>query len=284
MIRLLSLLLLGQLILTAGLYWPDDKVQNTSTSLVDSALFSAQSPLSQIEITAGDDSSVVLERADEQWALSSGLPVDEAKVQTLLDALMKADAGFAIATSMGAARRFEVSEALFERKVTLTGAKPVTVFLGSAPSYRKLYARSSNSNDIKIISLNAYDVATNEAGWLNRSLLAQTGIETLSVDNVAYQLESDMPIASDSEPQASLAELVQALAKLQVTSNVADAQAPNSMPILALTASGNGREQQLSLFEDDAEAYFVKSSWFSQTFSISAYDAERLLEAATNLR
>lgn len=285
MIRVLSVLLVLQLAVTIALYWPREAPQGAASALVPDTDMAAVSEL----VISGDDAEVLLTRAGAGWMLESGMPADSVKVDTLLRALLESDPGYAIANSDSAAGRFEVAEANYQRRVTLTldGGSSRSVYIGSSPAFRKVHARAEGSSDIHVIELNSYDAPTGAASWLDRGLLAMDNVDALLVADRRFSLIDDAWEDEDGDAaDAEAAEnLVQALSALQVSGlATAEDQALAEAGNLALELTVNQREEAatFTLRENDGR-HFIRSSRYEPLFTISNYDAERVIDAANRL-
>jgi hypothetical protein len=287
MIRILAILLLLQLTLTAALYWPQAQQQGAAESLLTGAQADAVTSFT----ISGDASEVTLSRSDSGWTLDSGLPADAAKVDLLLDALLDSDPGYAIANSDSAARRFEVSEEDFQRRVTLAteGGATLTAFIGSSPAFRKVHARAAGSSAVHVLDLNSYDAPSAAESWLDRKLLAVNNIDAIALAGQRFVLAGDSWVregdAGETPDAQALEDLVQALAALQVSGLAGEedrALAEAGATAVALTLSREGESLSLTLLEND-DRFFARSSRFPQLFNTSSYDAERIIDAARAL-
>jgi len=287
MIRVLSVLLAAQLVLTVILYWPRDTERGAPPSLV-TAFGAAE--VAQLRIDDGDETVTLRRDGDDGWRMEDGLPADGGKVEQLLDALTASDPGYAIARSDGAARRFEVADDSFERRVELsTGDATAIVFLGTSPAFRKIHARAADSNAVHVLRFNSYDAPAAAAGWLDRGLLAMRNVSRigdgdldLRLDDGEWRRGGDGDVVDADAVDA----LVQGLASLRVTGLASDADreaAAAGEERARLSVTGDGGAVQIAVIASD-ERYFLRSSAHDALFPTSAYDAERLLDALATLR
>lgn len=283
MIRVLSLLLALQLIVTIVLYWPRQPGTAPSEALVAGL---ARESIERIGITDGEGASITLTRDSDGWRLESGLPADRSKVATLVTALTGGDPGYAIATSDSAATRFRVAEEDFERRIELAGnGEDRVVYLGSSPSFRKIHARRDGEAPVFVIELNSYDAPTTDGSWLDRSLLATEDLSSLELYGVRYRLDSDRWVRDDGAAvdADSMEKLVQALSRLQVSGLVADddEDVDDAGEALRITLGEGDSATRLTVLDNpDSERFYLSSDRFEPVFNTSAYDAERLLDAA----
>ena len=283
MIRVLSVLLALQLIVTLVLYWPRQQGAAPTEALVAGL---AQESIERIAITDSEGTSSTLTREGDGWRLGSGLPAERSKVTTLLAALTSGDPGYAIATSDSAATRFRVAEDDFERRIALSGADGErVVYLGTSPSFRKIHARRDGEASVYVIELNSYDAPTADGSWLDRSLLAAEDLSTLELYGVRYRLDGDRWVREDGEgvDGDAMEELVQALSRLQVSGLAAgdDEDVSAAGEALRITLGEGDTASRLTVLDNpDSERYYLSSDRFDPVFNTSAYDAERLIDAA----
>ncbi|MEM8493154.1 MAG: DUF4340 domain-containing protein [Pseudomonadota bacterium] len=292
MIRTLALLLVVQLALVAVVYWPRESSGVTRTALLE---ISPEQILA-VTIQSSTDESIELTRASatSDWQLASGLPADGTKMVSLMDALAGQNPGFPVATSTGAAERFEVDNGAFEKRLQFSDAagNETTVFLGSSPSFRKVHARISGENEIFTLELNSFDAPTTSDQWLDQSLLATTAINSVQIDNVSFELTEDDWVRTDGGATDSDAasQLINGLGGLRVSGVAADDDdvGARAEPVVTLNLNSGDApdtvESTLTVLKDEEEErYFLSSSRFSQRFDTSSYDAERLIEATEKL-
>ncbi|MEL7043570.1 MAG: DUF4340 domain-containing protein [Pseudomonadota bacterium] len=284
MIRLLSLMLLLQAGLVAFLYWPEGEEQ-VSGALISGFAFDN---IDRIEVTDAEGGSVVLNLDDGAWNLAGGLPADSEKVSALTDALAR-DPGLAIATSESAARRFKLSDDDFERRVLLgAGSVERTAYLGTSPTFRKIHARGEGDANIYMIALNSYDAPVETGPWLDKTLLAQRDLGAFELYDLRFVREGEGWRRDDGESvdDEAMTQLLQVLEGLRVSGLVADDDEDASAAGEALRislGSGPDTQQLLVLDNPEIERYYLSSDRFAPLFDTSAYDAERLIEAAKAL-
>ncbi len=284
MIRLLALMLVLQAGLVAFLYWPESDEKVAGSLIPDVAV----EAIDRIEITDAQGSSVSLSLIEGAWTLESGLPADAAKVATLTDALAR-DPGLAIATSEGAAERFKLSDDNFDRRIVVSaGGEDHTAYLGLSPAFRKTHARAGNDSSIYTIELNNYDAPVDLGAWLDKTLLARGDVSAFELYDLRFTRDGDSWQRDDGESVDSeaLDELLQVLRGLRVSGLVAedDEDADAAGEALRISfGSDAGGERLLVLDNPEIERYYLSSDRFAPVFDTSAYDAERLIDAAKAL-
>lgn len=287
MIRTLAALLVAQLGVAAYLYWPESPVAADRGAL---AAGIAYADVDRIAITDTAGTTATLTRAAENWTFEGTLPADPGKIDTLLASLLTSDAGLAIATSDGASARFRVAEDSFERRIVLSGGGEATVYLGSSPSFRKIHARREGSAKVYIIEMNSYDAPIEAGAWLDRALLAVEDPRALDLYGVQYERGAGEQGAEEwsrgdggAVDEAAMEQLLQALRNLRVSGLVdkTDESAQAAGETLRITVgSGEDRTRITLLDNPETERYYLSSDRYTAVFDTSAFDAERLIEAA----
>ncbi|GAB5413807.1 MAG: hypothetical protein Cons2KO_14100 [Congregibacter sp.] len=293
MIRILSGLLVLQILLVALFYWPENESGKIRPALLHGTSAKA---IDSIRITSTDDdgAELTLEEIEGEWRLAdSNLPAARDKVDTLLYALTQRDPGFPIAQTAEAAKRFEVSAEKFQRKLTLTGAEAENVvYLGSSPAFRKVHARVEGDDAIFVAELNTYDADTNADQWLDRSLLGVQGVNGLQVgsqlDEQRYAIVEDTWQNADGSAVNSedLETLLTGLSSLRVSGVLEnETELDTAESTLTVRAERDAGPVTLSILHNaDDERYYLHSDAYPQVFNTSAFDAERIIEATAKLR
>lgn len=283
MIRTLAVLAVLQVALVGALYWPDAPQQDADASLVPGL---AVADVQRIEVVDGEGASNALQRTPQGWRLTTGLPADSDRVDTLLAGLLTGDPGFAVATSDAAARRFKVDAEDFERRIRVSGEdSEQTVYLGSSPSFRKIHARREGEAAVYMIDLNSYDAPTDDGAWLDRSLLAVKQVDSIELYGLRFALQGDTWTRDDGDTvdAEAMEQLVQAVANLRVSGLVDedDEDAGAAGEALRLTLGTGDEELRLTVLDNpEGERYYLRSDAWEPVFNTSAYDAERLIDAA----
>jgi hypothetical protein len=280
----LLLILVIQMFLVAVVYWPQpvELVEDPTEPLLtlDPELVGA------IQLLDDQGNEAFLQRSNGQWQLPvrQDLPADSTLVQGLLRVLTVAQHGYPVATSVAARQRFEVASYRFQRRITLLGhdgSQLGTVFLGTAPSFRRVHARSDGDDAIYSIDFNSFDAPARDAGWLDRGLLQIP--QPRAIQGPSFSLArtagGDWRAADGATPEPrELEALLASLARLQVD-GIASADQQRSLaaavPAFRVSVTTLTDERQLAfyLLEDE---HFVHDPRFDLFFSMSAYDFDRL--------
>ncbi len=276
LIPALTALLAVQLLVAAVVYWPGgDDDGEAALPLLESGVAARADSL---RVSDGDGASAHIARSDDGWILAeSGLPVAPGRVATLLSAL-EADPGWPVAQSDTARERFAVAGEAFERRVELLAGDDVlaTVFLGTAPGFRRVHARAADSDAIYSIDFNAYDAPADDSGWLDRGLAAIPGPVAVRWDG--HRLErsdNGWRVDGTAVEDGAADNLVHAVEELQV---MAVAEAPPAATARTLAVDSDEQTTELTLAAGD-ELHFLKSSAWTPWFTLSRYDHDRIVDS-----
>jgi hypothetical protein len=152
-------------------------VQNTQTIAQNEPLLAFdRAALDKIEIIA-PDGKINLQKKDGRWQLGEGLPVLETRMEELLNELSGLRTGWAVATSSDAAKRFEVTDEKFRRKIHVhQGGKEVgSLILGTSPSFRHAHVRKPNASEIYSVKMDEFSLPVENDSWMDNQLLQPKG-------------------------------------------------------------------------------------------------------------
>jgi hypothetical protein len=146
----------------------------------------------RLQITEGEEASVVLEKAGDAWSLADvdGYPVDSAQVDTVIDALKDVRVGAPVVTSSRYHEALEVTDGKHQRRVRMwqdgSGDPDVDVYLGSSPNYQVTHVRVGGADEVyEARGVNAYDFRTDASAWVERKFVdvVYEDVTGLSVKN-----------------------------------------------------------------------------------------------------
>lgn len=172
-IRILWIILGVQLALTVGLMFTgSDGRANLSVRKLVPLEFDS---LNRISIAQPEKLTLVLEKSEKGWVMPGyhGFPVSSSRVQRVIGGLLDETAGWPVATTQSAQKRFKVTEKEFERRLVLeaTGDRRSTLLLGTSPGFKKIHARLDGQPEIYSIRFNAYEAGENPMDWADSSYL-----------------------------------------------------------------------------------------------------------------
>ena len=238
----------------------------------------------ELRITGdGDDpTTLVLSRSEDGWHLPDGLPADANKVRDVLDRLEGLRAPWPVATSGGAAERFEVTSDNFQRHVVLTagGDTVADLYLGTSPGYQQVHARRADDSAVYSVGISNYQVPVAVDDWLDKTLLQPQGAITAVERPGVWRLtraEEGWQLGDAAADQEAARELVRRLSELRVT-GVAEAPGEGTEPSARLVVTDEAGSYQLALFAGgEGNPYQVRSDRRDGVFSLAVYLAEQIL-------
>lgn len=286
-LRPLIALLAVQLLLALWLLWPAQQLEGLSSKI----LLQPTSELTSLTIEHEDD-TLTLSKSAGQWQLSSyfDLPVRESKLTEALSSLDSLRAGWPVATTDEAAKRFEVASDNFQRKLTLqwTDGKSQTLWLGTSPGYRKQHLRVDSESEIYAPELSAWQFAATGKSWLDTSLLSSKDVTkvqstefAVSKDGDIWRFEGPKLKELDQDKWQSWLNKLTSLA-VQEASTEQELGIKTDNPVASLkvwqgsTYAKGDPSVSYSLYQKE-KAYWLKSSAFEPWFKVSQSQADTLI-------
>ncbi|MAL93916.1 MAG: hypothetical protein CME40_02355 [Haliea sp.] len=172
LVSVLGVLLALQLLLAWGLARDDgDLAAPGGRQLLFSSL--AAEAVEGLRLEGPDGEALVIRRRAPGWQLQgesgdeSGVPVDAARVDVLLDRLLALDSTGPVANSESAHDRLRVGEDDFERRISFLGQKGelAVLYLGSAPDMRSVHARVAGESAVHAVAISAWEVPVQPQSW-----------------------------------------------------------------------------------------------------------------------
>ena len=294
-------LLALQLIVAAGLGYARSGLAGPPKEVPLVAL--TDHKIDRITIEGPDKAKVVLAQAKGSWQLPelNDFPADQTRVKTLVHSLGKLHEGLPVATTRDAQARFKVSDANFERRVTLAaGGRPVgTVYFGTSPSMREIHARRNGQSDVYSVQFASWQMPAKASDWEDKTLL-QIPVHDIDAIDVAglhivhaADKSAKTPAwqatglaAGESLDQSAAASLAGSLADLEfdhVITGAPPADDGLASPAIELTVTKRGGASVVYRIgkSKDGKTYTLKSSTRSELFDLRSYAAAPLIAAAS---
>jgi len=184
--KVLSAMLVLQVALIATTYWPGNEPSFTDGE--QPLLTENLDALDELQIYGEDAAKVVLKKQQGDWVVDSyyGLPAAPGKIDQLVSDLKNLKSGWPVATTAGAAKRFEVTDDHFQRKLELMQDDSVitSLYLGSSPGYRKVHARVDAQENVFAVKFATHQLPTEGVKWVDTSL---TSVPEDSITNIKFQ-------------------------------------------------------------------------------------------------
>ena len=287
----LSIALLAQLLLAAGLYWRGEP--STSGPARQALLAGAVGEVDRVLVSDGD-SEVTLVRDGNDWRLPAleRLPADAARVSEMLEKVAAASTGWPVTTTRGSQERFEVAADKFQRRVQLYhgDTRLAGFYLGTSPGFRQVHVRGLDQDAVYTAQLNVSDFPVDDNDWLDQSLLAVANPRQIEGTNFTLVKNADdgwaftaadLPSAGEL-PQVdadSAARLASALSTLRVQAVAEDAPPVDALDGAGWTLRVAGDNSVLQYrFHSADDEYYVQRDDLAPVFSLSRYDYERIAD------
>lgn len=166
-VSVLSLLLGLQLLLAWGLSTGNETL--VAPAGRQPLLSVGAEAIQSLRLEGPNEAGLLLQRQEAGWQLQGeeSVPADAARVDELLAKLLALDSSGPVATSDGAHDRLRVSDADFERRITLLGeaGELATLYLGSAPDMRSMHARVAGEDAVHAVGISAWEVPVQPESW-----------------------------------------------------------------------------------------------------------------------
>jgi hypothetical protein len=269
----------------------------------DTGAFTSTEPLLGIKATTEvdgitieqpDKAKLLLKKQNDTWILPDhfGFPVSSSKIDPFVQKLLDQKQGWAIAKTRSAAKRFKVSDASFEKKITFSKAGKIlkTLFLGSSPGFRKVHVRASGQDNIYAIEFSTYEASVKPQDWVDKSVLhlKRDDIDQIQMPEFTLRREGDRFVANaagdneetaDDESNALLSEVV-GLSFQDVLGTENKPEYQQQKPVFSYTLRKKSGDKLRYIFSQPKnKAYFVlKSSTRNEYFKVSKYTVKRLQE------
>ena len=167
-----AVLLLMQIALAVALNMTGSQSRDVSPA---APLFGfAPDTVTALDIAGPSGERLTIRKTDAGWILPEHFdaPASGEQVNGLLAKLADLKQGLAVATSDEAAKRFKVTETVFERHVVVKkGEETVAdLYVGTSPGFRQVQARKAGAPEIVTVALNTFDLETAADKWLDKNL------------------------------------------------------------------------------------------------------------------
>lgn len=274
LMRNLTVLLIAQLLLALWLF------SSSNNDMVSEPLLPQLTQADSL-VLSSKDGELVLTKQGDNWQLgSSGLAVNQSKLDNLLRDLTALKTGWPVAQSSEAQSRFSVSSTKFEQKLLLKQGDKLlhTLYLGDSPAFRQLYLRTDGDAAIYKAALNRFELSTDENVWLDKQLLRLPVIEQIAQgDNSLSRQGSDWQLKLNGESHSAdsdaARDLVASLSSLSVLKRAA--KAPLSSDIIELSVRSSARDYQYQLVKQDGTA-LIRRNDINHWFELSQSQFEQL--------
>jgi len=278
-IRLLSIALAVQVAVVALVWYLAEQPAAATKKLVDVD----RNAVTAVEVAENATTSVRIEKVDGAWRLPAvdGLPADGEKVMGLISKLADADASWPVATSDASAKRFEVTDEKFTRRIRFFIGDKVAeeLYLGTSPGFRKVHARRSDSSDVYAITFATYEAPAKQDDWLDKTLLQPKGKLTSlartdgwKLDRVDDAWKLDDVAQGETTDGDAVRDVVSKVTDLRVLGRADVPPAADAKPLFELALGAEGGNSVLKFFRPTPDSDFVVATdRYPGYFRIAAY-------------
>lgn len=251
--------------------------------------------LDGIKIEDAEGNIAELKLIDDSWVAGDDFPADSDRIDRLLDRLVGLEHGLAIASSSSAAKRFEVSEDAFQRRVELLdGDKTLgSIYLGTGAGARRSHVRLADENSIYTATIGTFELPAEISEWQDKTVLNldfdsvhSVEFEGLKVSRVQHEEDES---ESDEETDSDAPEwTVESLADEEVFDYDGFESALRSLTSLRINEVSSSSLEGLDLkgeltvgYADTSRVYKFYKSEEDDAYTLSVSDYEELFEIAS---
>jgi hypothetical protein len=247
-----------------------------------------------ITISGLEQERIVLQKSGTGWILPDffAAPASVEQVTALLTRLAQLKQGFAVATTVAAAKRFKVADDLFQRHVVLKAGESVVgdLYVGTSPGFRQIHARKAGSEGVVAVELSTFELETGADQWLDKNMfkIKDEDVETISFadftlekkDN-AWQL-TGLPEGQTTDAKAA-GDLVAKVSDLTIQAVLKPQEAEPlfaGTPALRFTITRKGGgAAEFRFVKAEGDFYVLKQSERDLYCKVNALLVENLLKA-----
>lgn len=246
-----------------------------------------------MKVFGQDSNQVTLTKVNGKWlfpAQKHRVPADNAKIEDLLKKLATLKQGLAVATTKGAAKRFEVSEDVFQRHIILQKGDQIIAdfYLGTSPGFKMVHARVQGRDEIVSVKLNTYDIETDYDNWLDRDMLkvAKDTVKGLAIGEIELtKKDNSWTLMNQTEGEevngVEIDNLVERISSLPVE-GIVDFQESSKLfeqkPDLeiTMTLSDNSSKTYTFAKPEEENHYLLKSSDHEYLLKVNSWTVDEI--------
>lgn len=183
--KILIIVLILQLALTAFIFWPKSTVQVGQPLLAD---FAAGGVI-KLTIADNEDNVIVLAKSGDEWVLpeADDFPVQADKVSTLLEQLEGIKSNRLVTQTGASHNRLKVGESDFNRliEIELAGGRPYKLFAGTSGGAGATHVRADGQPEVYLANINTFELNAQPSGWIDTLYveIPQENVVALTLEN-----------------------------------------------------------------------------------------------------
>lgn len=250
--------------------------------------------IDRIRIEDNVNNAVTLQKSGDQWQVSaaSAFPVDDERLQKLMEALSIERPGWPVATSDEAAKRFKVAPEAFERKLVLYKQEEAVaeLFAGTAAAFRKSHVRLGSEDEVHVGDFNTYEIFSRPEEWIEKEILHQDPSKIASIHLPGLTLQrgdTGLNINGLKNDQQTNAEQAEALLKKIAELRIQDVLGTEAKPdyrqdkpshTISLTLQDGSNIEYTISQPKEADYYVLKSSARPEYFKVPTYTLDPIFD------
>ena len=263
--------------------------KSTTGSLDAKPLINTEAQVIDELVISDNSGELRLNKTEGGWVIPAlgGLAANEIKLTTVLSDLLNLKSDWPVASATGSRSRFEVSEDKFNRRVDLlsSNANVGRIYVGTSPGFKKSHVRLDGQKNIYSLALNAYDLPTEPADWLDKSLISVQNIS--SIEGLDFKLVSTNGEWSLISTEKELAS--DSMVKVNKENANALDMALKTLTVLSVADKdvnlGDSKSSRLEVFApnqitftffEKEDKYYVSRSGIDKIFTLSKFNFDKL--------
>lgn len=246
----------------------------------------------RILIQEPDEPALELIRQDNRWILPGyyNLAAQQSRINTLLNSLDALERDWPVATTATTAKRFEVTEEKYQRKLQLKQGDNTlaTLYLGTSPAMNKTHVRLDGEDEVYALGLNHHEVPVQAQSWMDTGLLKVDTEQLSGIQGPDFVLgksdhlwELDGLAEQEETNNQAVQDLLSGLGNLRFQEALGTEAKPEyglEQPVLALDLQSDGKTVSYQFGKpEDGDYYVVKSSELAPYFKVSASLVDKLV-------
>lgn len=284
MIKPLAIVLVAQIVFFGILKINHNSYEPFKTD--ETILSFDKNKVDKLSLLTADD-KFEIQKVNNQWLIpaKANFPADQNKVEQFLSQLNYVSRSIPVGSTKNTQKQLKVSEDDFEKKIELShGDSTSTLILGSAPGFKKSYARNIGEDTIYTIDTGDWVTELNANNWIDNeylffnpgeiSLYSSNSFD-LKKDGNLYILESKDKSQLD---QNAVIEFLSRTSKLNFTELIEkDPTSKASKPEFFFSVMLPKGERTYSFYNKDKENnYILKVSDSDFTFKVSGAQVDSI--------
>ena len=263
--------------------------KSTTESLDAKPLITTEAQVIDELVISDKAGELRLNKTEGGWVIPAlgGLAANEIKLTTVLSDLLNLKSDWPVASATGSRSRFEVSEDNFIRRVDLlsSNANVGRIYVGTSPGFKKSHVRLDGQKNIYSLALNTYDLPTEPADWLDKSLISVQNIS--SIEGLDFKLVSTNGEWSLISTEKELAS--DSIVKVNKENATALDMALKTLTVLSVADKdvnlGDSKSFRLEVFApnqitftffEEEDKYYVSRSGIDKIFTLSKFNFDKL--------